>query len=142
MRQISRWTAKHVGIGLLAGLAVAGVTACSGQDTVPEDMSAPEISAPDDLNEAAEGDAALIANGRDIVEVQCTSCHAIGADDESPRTDAPPLRTVLADYDPEALADDFREHIHVGHPDMPDFDFGPIGTDAVLAYLISIQVDG
>ena len=43
--------------------------------------------------------------------------------------------------DAEALADDFREHIHVGHPDMPDFDFSPVEVDAVLAYLTSTQID-
>ena len=85
-------------------------------------------------------DTEQIESGREIVEMQCAVCHAIGADDQSPRSDAPPLRTVLAGYPPDALAEDFREHVHVGHPDMPDFDFGPIGTDHVLAYLISIQV--
>ncbi len=81
-----------------------------------------------------------IESGREIVEMQCAFCHAVGTDDQSPRMDAPPLRTVLAGYPPDALAEDFREQVHIGHPDMPDFDFGPIGTDHVLAYLISIQV--
>ena len=27
----------------------------------------------------------------------------------------------------------------MGHPDMPDFEFGPKGTDEVVAYLKSIQ---
>ncbi|MGB3625846.1 MAG: cytochrome c [Henriciella sp.] len=116
-------------IGLLLGLAFIAIAAC-GQTESP-------ASTP--VSDTGETDADLIADGRDIVEDQCTTCHAIGASDDSPRADAPPLRTVLADFDPEALADDFREGIHVGHPDMPDFEFGPIGTDAVLAYLVSIQ---
>lgn len=86
-----------------------------------------------------QADAALIADGQAIAQAQCAGCHAIGASGESPRTDAPALRHVLDDYAPEALAEDFREHIHVGHPDMPDFDFGTRGTDALLAYLVSIQ---
>ena len=85
-------------------------------------------------------DAGMIDSGREIVEAQCANCHAIGADDTSTRPDAPPLRYVLNDFAPDALAWDFRERIHVGHPDMPDFDFGPIGTDHVIAYLKSIQV--
>lgn len=139
MRQTSRWTAKGLGLGLLAGLAMAGLTACGGQDSAPEEAAAPEAGTAGERADAA--DATLIEDGRDIVEAQCTSCHAIGAAEDSPRTDAPPLKTVLADYDPDALAEDFREGIHVGHPDMPDFEFGPIGTDAVLAYLISIRTD-
>lgn len=85
------------------------------------------------------GDAAQIAEGLSIVTTNCTSCHNVGTSGDSPRADAPPLRTVLANYNAESLADDFREHIHVGHPDMPDFDFGPKGTDEVIAYLKSIQ---
>lgn len=83
--------------------------------------------------------AAQITEGLSIVTSNCASCHNIGTSGDSPRVDAPPLRTVLANYNAESLADDFREHIHVGHPDMPDFDFGPKGTDAVIAYLSSIQ---
>ncbi len=89
----------------------------------------------------AEMRAALVEDGREIVEAQCAGCHAVGVDDSSPRDDAPPLRAVLAKYDPDALAEDFREGVHVGHPDMPDFSFGTRGVDAVLAYLVSIQLD-
>jgi mono/diheme cytochrome c family protein len=90
-----------------------------------------EIKAPDQ--------AAHIAEGRAIVEANCASCHSVGISGISPRQDAPPLRTVLATYNAESLADDFREAIHVGHPEMPDFNFGPKGTDEVIAYLKSIQ---
>ena len=85
------------------------------------------------------GEAERIAEGLVIVQANCASCHNIEVSGESPREDAPPLRTVLGNYNAESLADDFREHIHVGHPDMPDFDFGPKGTDEVIAYLKSIQ---
>lgn len=99
-----------------------GVTACE-QATIPDN----------------EWDAAFIEQGRDIAEQLCTACHSINRSGDSPRANAPPLRTVLAQYNPESLADDFREHIHVGHPDMPDFDFNVKETEAVLAYLRSIQ---
>ena len=100
------------------------VTACQSQDTIQP-----------------LGEAAQVAEGLAIVQSSCVSCHAIGVSGNSPREDAPPLRTVLANYNAESLADDFREDIHVGHPDMPDFDFGPKGTDDVIAYLKSIQVE-
>lgn len=93
-----------------------------------------------DLDEAAS-DEDLLESGRGIAETHCAACHAIGSDDLSPRTDAPPLRTVLETYDPEALATDFRERLRVGHADMPDYDFGPIGTDGLLAYIQSITAD-
>ena len=87
----------------------------------------------------AVANAGLVADGRVIAQTHCARCHAIGETGESPRNDAPALRHVLANYAPAALAEDFREHIHVGHADMPDFDFGTRGTDALLAYLVSIQ---
>ncbi|WP_084398039.1 c-type cytochrome [Henriciella aquimarina] len=141
MRQTSGWTAKGPALGLVIGLAMAGLAACGGPDTPPEDTTSPDTSSQDEVSDVTTSDAAMVENGRAIVEMQCATCHAIGTADESPRTDAPPLRTVLADYDPDALADDFREGIHVGHPDMPDFNLGPKGTDSVLAYLISIRAD-
>ncbi|MEP3892185.1 MAG: cytochrome c [Hellea sp.] len=90
-------------------------------------------------NTVPTADTVQITEGLSIVTSNCGSCHNVGTAGDSPRVDAPPLRTVLANYNVESLADDFREHIHVGHPDMPDFDFGPKGTDAVIVYLKSIQ---
>jgi mono/diheme cytochrome c family protein len=113
----------------MAACLVMGVAACS-QERATTDNGEP-VGIP--------ADAGLIADGRAIAEAQCAGCHAIAKTGESPRTDAPPLRHVLDDYAPEALAQDFREHIHVGHADMPDFDFGTRGTDALLAYLVSIR---
>lgn len=131
MRHTGRGRATWPMLTLVTGLVLAGLTACGEEQEAPP---AEETVAP-----SPSQDAALIENGRAIVEMQCATCHAIGVEDDSPRSDTPPLRTVLADYDPDALADDFREGIHVGHPDMPDFNLGPKGTDSVLAYLVSIQ---
>lgn len=88
---------------------------------------------------AHEFDVSLVEFGQDIAKTHCTVCHTIKASGESPRTDAPPLRTVLSNYNPNALADDFREHIHVGHADMPEFNFTVKETEGLLAYLDSIQ---
>ena len=84
-------------------------------------------------------DAPYIQLGQEITETHCAVCHTAGRIGASPRPDAPPLRTVLNNYNSEALADDFREHIHVGHPDMPDFDFSVKETEGLLSYLRSIQ---
>lgn len=120
--------AMPITIGVAAA-AILGLSACGAQtERDPTTSDTFELS-----------QAEMIESGREIVEAQCIICHAIGGDDQSQRPDAPPLRTVLATYAPEALAEDFRERVHIGHPDMPDFDFGPIGTDHVLAYLVSIQ---
>ena len=81
----------------------------------------------------------LIDDGRMIAEQNCTSCHTLATTGESPRADAPAMRTVFSQNNPISLADDFREHIHVGDPDMPDFDFNVKETESLIAYLGSIQ---
>ena len=92
-------------------------------------------------SQAPEGefDASYLELGQEIVEMHCAACHTASSSGESPRADAPPLRNVLENYNPNALADDFREHIHVGHPDMPDYDFTVKEIEGLLAYLWSIQ---
>lgn len=92
-------------------------------------------------SQAPEGefDASFLELGQQIVETHCAACHTASPSGESPRVDAPALRNVLENYNPNALADDFREHIHVGHPDMPDYDFTVKETEGLLAYLWSIQ---
>lgn len=81
---------------------------------------------------------ALIADGRDIAEAECAACHAVGPYGESPNAAAPTFRTVLSRYDADVLEQELIEGIRVTHP-MPDFQFNPQGTDALIAYLESIQ---
>ncbi|MEL7480809.1 MAG: cytochrome c [Pseudomonadota bacterium] len=91
------------------------------------------------VDATAVADADLIETGRQIAERNCAVCHAIGPTGTSPRPEAPPLRTALADYDIEAIATDFREHVQLGGEIMPQFDFDPIATDALMAYLLTIE---
>lgn len=83
----------------------------------------------------AEG---LAADGRDIAEAQCASCHAVGSYGDSPNPAAPTFRTVLSQYNPEVLEEELITGIEVAHP-MPAFEFNPVGVDALIAYLRSIQ---
>lgn len=82
--------------------------------------------------------AALVADGRDIAEAQCASCHAVGAYGESPDVRAPVFRSILQRYSADVLEEELIEGIRVSHP-MPEFQFNPQGTDALIAYLRSIQ---
>jgi mono/diheme cytochrome c family protein len=79
-----------------------------------------------------------IADGREIAENQCASCHAVGESGESPNPHAPKFRTVLSRYHAEVLQQELMEGIQVAHP-MPDFQMNPVGVDALIAYLQSIQ---
>ena len=98
---------------------------------------------PDEADAAGTPDvfeSSLIESGREIAERNCAGCHSIEREGESPLLAAPPLRTALANFDIEALAIDFREHISLGNGVMPEFDFSPLHTDALMAYLLSIEV--
>lgn len=80
-----------------------------------------------------------VAHGKRLVEENCASCHAIGAEDESTHPEAPAFRTISAKYPIEALEEAFAEGIETGHPDMPIFDADMIQIQDILAYLESIQ---
>ena len=51
---------------------------------------------------------------------------------------APVFRTLLQRYRADVLEEELIEGVRVSHP-MPEFQFNPQGTDALIAYLRSIQ---
>ena len=89
------------------------------------------------LAEAAEKD--LTAKGEALVKENCSRCHAIGKEGESPHPPAPPFRTLSSKYPVEDLAESLAEGIMSGHPDMPIFVFSPTDVEAIIDYLQSIQ---
>ena len=87
--------------------------------------------------EAAEKD--MVDRGEVLVKDNCSRCHAIGREGDSPHKEAPPFRTLSAKYPVEELAESLAEGIVSGHPDMPIFVFGPQDVGAIIDYLDSIQ---
>ena len=87
--------------------------------------------------QAAEKD--LTDKGEVLVKENCSRCHAIGREGDSPHQEAPPFRTLSAKYPVEHLAESLAEGIMSGHPDMPIFVFSPQDVEAIIAYLQSIQ---
>lgn len=85
-----------------------------------------------------EDTASLVADGRSIAEAECARCHAVGEYGDSPLSIAPPFRFVLTRYSENVLKEELIEGIRVNH-EMPDFQFNPQSTDALIAYLRSIQ---
>ena len=80
-----------------------------------------------------------VADGRQLAEVNCSTCHAIGASGESLHPMAPPFRTLSRAYPVESLSEALAEGILVGHSDMPEFQLEPAEIDAILAYIQSVQ---
>jgi mono/diheme cytochrome c family protein len=81
----------------------------------------------------------LIDKGEVLVRENCSRCHAIGKEGDSPHKEAPPFRTLAKNYPIEDLAESLAEGIVSGHPDMPIFVFGPHDVEAIIEYLQSIQ---
>jgi len=91
---------------------------------------------------ASAGSAAdkdLTDRGKALVTVNCSRCHAIGKEGDSPHPEAPAFRTLASRYPIDSLQEAFAEGIVSGHPDMPIFVFSPQDVDAIIRYLQSIQ---
>ena len=83
----------------------------------------------------------LTAKGEVLVKENCSRCHAIGKEGDSPHPEAPPFRTLSSKYPVEDLAESLAEGIVSGHPDMPIFVFNPHDVEAIIEYLESIQIE-
>jgi mono/diheme cytochrome c family protein len=81
----------------------------------------------------------LADKGEVLVRENCSRCHAIGKEGDSPHKEAPPFRTLSKHYPIEDLSESLAEGIVSGHPDMPIFVFGPHDVEAIVEYLQSIQ---
>ncbi len=86
----------------------------------------------------AQDDAAMIAEGKRLAEINCTRCHNIEPEGESPLTDAPPFREIAKDYDLEELVDGFMEGLAVRHPLMPDWDVTEPQARELAAFVLSL----
>jgi cytochrome c len=84
-------------------------------------------------------DQATITDGKLVAQRECSSCHAIGVEGASPRSDAPPFRIILSRYHGDTLETELVQGIKLGHPDMPVFQLNPKAVDDLVGYLKSIQ---
>lgn len=78
-------------------------------------------------------------HGKELVELNCSKCHGVGASDESMHEQAPPFRDLSERYPIDALEEAFVEGIVTGHPDMPEFAATPQQIADILAYISTIQ---
>ena len=92
------------------------------------------------LGPAVAAEKGLVNKGEALVRENCSRCHAIGKEGDSPHPPAPPFRTLSSKYPVENLAESLGEGIVSGHPDMPIFVFGPNDVEAIIDYLKSIQI--
>jgi cytochrome c len=91
------------------------------------------------MRPAAAADDADLAHGKELLQRDCASCHAIGKSGASPKKEAPAFRTLGRRYPVESLEEALGEGIMSGHPDMPEFSFDADDVGDIIAYLKSIQ---
>lgn len=80
-----------------------------------------------------------ITTGAELAQARCSQCHAVGASGESPNPNAPPFRTIGTRYSLGVLQEELINGVHVGVAEMPQFSFTIRESDALNAYLRSIQ---
>ncbi|MFA7264023.1 MAG: cytochrome c [Caulobacter sp.] len=117
--------------GLLPGVLLvlaAAVVAAPGRPTLAQ-TPAPAVADP----------AAL---GLVIADRDCSSCHAIGREGESPLEGAPRWRDLHQRFDVGDLAESLAEGIVVGHEAMPIKAYEPADLQALIAYLKSLETPG
>ena len=86
----------------------------------------------------AQDEAAKIAEGKRLAEINCTRCHNITQEGESPLTDAPPFREIAQNYDEMELVDGFMEGLAVRHPLMPDWEVTEPQAEELAAFVMSL----
>ncbi|WP_246104971.1 c-type cytochrome [Rhodoligotrophos appendicifer] len=80
-----------------------------------------------------------IRRGRALVQLYCSSCHAIGLTGESPLAIAPKFRDLHKNYPVEDLSEALAEGIVTGHPSMPEFQLHPAEIIDVIGYLKTLE---
>ena len=94
------------------------------------------------LTACATGPETPADRGRQLADMRCGSCHATGAEGNSPYAAAPPFRTLHEKYPVENLAEALAEGInvhHTGERPMPEITLTPEQIDDLLAYLETLE---
>lgn len=86
-------------------------------------------------------DRALIQRGETLVRQHCALCHGVGREDASRYPNAPLFRELSRRYPVDVLEEALAEGFTSGHPAMPEFVFSADRAAAIVAYLMSIQVE-
>jgi tetratricopeptide (TPR) repeat protein len=76
-----------------------------------------------------------IADGADLVGRHCATCHAVGAQGDSPNPKSPPFRTLAARHSGLSLREPLTRGIAAPHDEMPKFALATDQVDSIIAYI-------
>lgn len=91
--------------------------------------------------DAADKARMSVHEGRVIVRVLCSGCHAVGAKGISPNPKAPPFRTLTNRYPLLSLREPLSRGIAAPHAQMPRFKISNADIDRIVAYLNSLRAE-
>ncbi|UIJ72144.1 cytochrome c [Aurantimonas sp. HBX-1] len=89
--------------------------------------------------QAPDAAADPVERGRILVVANCSGCHAVGLDGDSPNPQAPPFRSLSERFPIDALEETFIGTIDTGHPGMPVFKASQEQIDDVIAYIAAVM---
>jgi cytochrome c len=78
-------------------------------------------------------------HGLALVQANCAECHAIGLEDDSPHTKAPPFRELSIRFDVETVDEMLLAQVSPPHTDMPRFTLTPSQAADIAAHIATIQ---
>lgn len=81
----------------------------------------------------------LVPMGERLARENCGGCHAMGANDASPLSDAPAFRDLRTRYSTPAMAQALAERMEVLHPRMPRLRMEEDQVAEFLKYWDSLQ---
>jgi cytochrome c len=87
----------------------------------------------------ALADAERVRRGKAFAQANCSRCHSVDKATRSPRTAAPPFRTLHKRYPVETLEDALGEGLSTGHPRMPEFRLDPGQVGDFISFLKSLE---
>jgi mono/diheme cytochrome c family protein len=91
---------------------------------------------------AHAADPAQVERGFRLAQANCTPCHAIGMQGDSPNNMAPRWRDLAARQPGKSMEEIFAQALLVGHPDMPRFGMRDPERADILAYIATIKQAG
>lgn len=83
-----------------------------------------------------------VRQGKTLAEKNCSSCHAVGFDGDSPNKDAPEFRNLNRRHPLYWLRVPTAQAIRATHEKMPKFDLSIEELDTVVAYIYNLSPVG
>jgi len=78
-----------------------------------------------------------VSTGKQLANINCARCHALGEIGDSPFKAAPPFRIIHENYSEGELEDSFNEGVAVAHPAMPDWNMTSDEARQLAAFVMS-----